>query len=95
MYSYLKSKNYKLSVGYIGKLECDFIVRANYDDYYYIQVSKEISHPETEEREFKPFYMIKDLYPRYLFTMDILLQKRDGVNHLNIVDFIYNNKKLL
>ena len=39
--------------------------------------------------------MIKDLYPRYLFTMDMLLQKRDGVNHLNIVDFIYNNKNLL
>lgn len=36
MYSYLKSKNYRLSVGYIGNLECDFIARANYDDYYYI-----------------------------------------------------------
>lgn len=94
MYSYLKSKNYKLSVGYIGKLECDFIARENYDNYYYIQVSKDISSPETEEREYKPFYVIKDLYPRYLFTMDLLLQKKDGINHLNIVDFIYNNKNL-
>lgn len=94
IFSYLKSKNYKLSVGYIGKLECDFIARKNYDDYYYIQVSKDISNKETEEREYKPFYMIKELYPRYLFTMDILLQKRDGVNHVNIVDFIYNNKNL-
>lgn len=94
IYSYLKSKNYKLSVGYIGKLECDFIARANYDDYYYIQVSKDISNKDTEEREYRPFYMIKELYPRYLFTMDMLLQKRDGVNHVNIVDFIYNNKDL-
>lgn len=94
MYSYLKSKNYKLSVGYIGKLECDFIARANYDDYYYIQVSKDISNKDTEEREYRPFYMIKELYPRYLFTMDMLLQKRDGVNHVNIVNFIYNNKNL-
>jgi predicted AAA+ superfamily ATPase len=94
IYTYLKSKNYKLSVGYIGKLECDFIARENYDDYYYIQVSKDISNKETEEREYKPFYMIKELYPRYLFTMDMLLQKREGVSHLNIVDFIYNNKKL-
>lgn len=94
MYSYLKSKNYKLSVGYIGKLECDFIARANYDDYYYIQVSKDISNKDTEERKYRPFYMIKELYPRYLFTMDMLLQKRDGVNHVNIVDFIYNNKNL-
>jgi predicted AAA+ superfamily ATPase len=94
MHSYLKSKNYKLSVGYIGKLECDFIARENYDDYYYIQVSKDISNKDTEEREYKPFYAIRDLYPRYLFTMDMLLQKRDGINHLNIVDFIYNNKNL-
>ena len=94
MYSYLKSKNYKLSVGYIGKLECDFIARANYDDYYYIQISKDISNKDTEEREYRPFYMIKELYPRYLFTMDMLLQKRDGVKHENIVDFIYNNKIL-
>ena len=94
IYSYLKSKNYKLSVGYIGKLECDFIARANYDDYYYIQVSKDISNKDTEEREYRPFYMIKELYPRYLFTMDMLLQKRDGINHVNIVDFIYNNKDL-
>lgn len=94
MYAYLKSKNYKLSVGYIGKFECDFIARANYDDYYYIQVSKDISNKDTEEREYRPFYMIKELYPRYLFTMDMLLQKRDGINHVNIVDFIYNNKNL-
>lgn len=94
MYSYLKSKNYKLSVGYIGKLECDFIARANYDDYYYIQISKDISNKDTEEREYRPFYMIKELYPRYLFTMDLLLQKRDGIKHENIVDFIYNNKVL-
>lgn len=94
MYAYLKSKNYKLSVGYIGKFECDFIARANYDDYYYIQISKDISNKDTEEREYRPFYMIKELYPRYLFTMDMLLQKRDGINHVNIVDFIYNNKNL-
>ncbi len=94
MYSYLKSKNYKLSVGHIGKLECDFIARENYDNYYYIQISKDISNKETEEREFRPFYVIKDLYPRYLFTMDMLLQRRDGINHVNIVDFIYGNKNL-
>lgn len=94
MYAYLRSKNYKLSVGYIGKLECDFIARENYDDYYYIQVSKDISNKETEEREYKPFYMIKEMYPRYLFTMDMLLQKRDGIKHVNIVDFIYNNRNL-
>ena len=94
LFSYLKGKNYNLSVGHIGSLECDFIARKNYDDYFYIQVSKDISDKDTEEREYRPFYKIKELYPRYLFTMDMLLQKRDGINHVNIVDFIYNNKEL-
>ena len=94
MYLYLKSKNYQLLIGRIGKLECDFIARKNYDSYYYIQIAKDISNKDTEEREYRPFYMIKELYPRYLFTMDLLPQKRDGIIHENIVDFIYNNKNL-
>ena len=34
------------------------------------------------------------MYPKYLFTSDILLQDRDGVINVNIADFIYNNKEL-
>ena len=94
MFSYLKSKGYSLSVGYIGELECDFIARKNFDDHYYIQVSMSIADEKVEEREYRPFYKIKDMYPRYLFTMDLLQQRRDGIKHLNIVDFIYNNKDL-
>ena len=94
MFSYLKSKGYSLSVGYIGELECDFIARKNFDDYYYIQVSMSIADEKVEEREYRPFYKIKDMYPRYLFTMDLLQQRRDGIKHLNIVDFIYNNKDI-
>lgn len=94
IYIYLKSKNYKLSVGRIGKLECDFIARKGFDKYFYIQISKTIEEDRVEEREYKPFYYIKDMYPRYLFTMDLLLQNRDGVNNVNIADFISENKEL-
>ena len=94
IYIYLRSKNYKLSVGRIGKLECDFIARKGFDKYFYIQISKTIEEDRVEEREYKPFYDIKDMYPRYLFTMDLLLQNRDGVNNVNIADFISENKEL-
>ena len=94
IYIYLKSKNYKLSVGRIGNLECDFIARKGFDKYFYIQISKTIEEDRVEEREYKPFYYIKDMYPRYLFTMDLLLQNRDGVNNVNIADFISENKEL-
>ena len=75
LYSYLKSKNYTLSVGKIGNLECDFIARRGIDEYFYIQVSKNIDDEKTEKREYKPFYEIKEMYPRYLFVLDLILQK--------------------
>ena len=95
LFSYLKSKNYSLSVGKIGKLECNFIARRGIDEYFYIQVSKNIDDQKTEEREYKPFYEIKELYPRYLFILDLIFQKNiNGINNVNIVDFIYNNEDL-
>lgn len=94
LFCYLKSKGYKLSVGKIGNLECDFIVRQNVDDYFYIQVAMTIAEQSTEEREYRPFTQIRDNFPKYLFTTDTLLQKRDGILHLNLIDFIKENKML-
>ena len=94
LFCYLKSKGYKLSVGKIGNLECDFIVRQNVDDYFYIQVAMTIAEQSTEEREYRPFMQIRDNFPKYLFTTDTLLQKRDGILHLNMIDFIKENKML-
>ena len=88
LFCYLKSKGYKLSVGKIGNLECDFIVRQNTDDYFYIQVAMTIAEQSTEEREYRPFMQIRDNFPKYLFTTDTLLQKRDGILHLIMIDFI-------
>ena len=95
IYNYLIGKDYKLSVGKIGKLECDFVARKGNENYFYIQVSKNIDDQKTEEREYKPFYEIRDMYPRYLFLMDFIFKENvDGINNVNIVDFIINNKEL-
>ncbi len=95
LFSYLKSKNYSLSVGRIGNLECDFIARRGIDEYFYIQVTKNIDDEKTKEREYKPFYTIRELYPRYLFVSDLILKRNiDGINNVNIVDFIYNKEDL-
>jgi len=95
LFSYLKSKDYSLSVGRIGSLECDFIARRGFDEYFYIQVTKNMDDEKTEEREYKPFYKIKEMYPRYLFVFDLILQRNvNGINNVNIVDFIYNNEDM-
>lgn len=94
LYLYLASRGYELSVGRIGKLECDFIARRR-NAYAYIQVSMTIADRDVEEREYRPFGYIRDGYPRYLFTLDPLLQERDGVRHLNMVSFMKDDGDLI
>ena len=93
MYTYLKAKSYAVSVGRIGTLECDFITRKE-DDYQYIQVAMTIMDKATEDREYKPFSKIRDNYPKYLFTLDQLLQKRDGIIHCNMLDYISKDEEI-
>lgn len=92
MYLYCVSNTYSASVGRIGKYECDFILRDPDINYSYVQVAYTIADPETEEREYRPLEMIRDYYPKYLMTTDYLLQKRNGIHHLNMIDFMKNHQ---
>lgn len=87
MFTHLLSKGCSVSVGRIGKLECDFIVRKG-DEYAYVQVSMTVMDSKVEEREYAPFSKIRDGWPRYLFTLDPLRNQRDGVRHLNLMEFL-------
>jgi hypothetical protein len=49
---------------------------------------------ETEDREYAPLEAIRDSYPKYVFTLDSLLQRRNGIKHLNLIDFIANDSDL-
>ena len=42
--------------------------------------------------EYRPLEMIKDNYPKYVATLDPLLQQRNGIVHINLVDFIKDGK---
>ncbi len=94
VYLYLLSNDYKVSVGRIGKFECDFITRDLDNQYAYIQVSQTVADKSTEEREYRPFSLIRDGYPRYLLTLDTLKNQRDGVKHLDIIDVITGKVKI-
>ena len=95
LYIYAKSKDYSISVGRVGKLECDFILRRNVMDYAYIQVAYTIlASKDTEDREYRPLESIKwDNYPRYVLTTDTLLQKRNGIIHENILEYMKEEKE--
>lgn len=94
VYIYARSKDYSVSVGRIGKFECDFILRDNNLNYSYIQVAYTINESKTtEDREYAPLEKIKDNYPKYVATTDYLLQNRNGIKHINILEFIKNNER--
>ena len=94
IFFYTKSYDYSISVGRIEKLECDFILRDNEMNYSYIQVAYTIiSSKDIEDREYRPLESIRDNYPKYVMTTDFFLQKRNGIKHVNIIDFICSNLK--
>ena len=99
VYNYACSKGYKVSIGKSGKRDVDVILTKRSDEYSYVQVQRTIDNENvdengkniTEEREYRSLERIADGYPKYLITMDKLLQKRSGIKHLNIVDLMLNS----
>ena len=96
VYVYARSRDYSVSVGRIGKLECDFILRDNSLNYSYVQVSYTINgSKETEDREYTPLEKIKDNYPKYIVTTDFLFQHRSGIKHVNLMEFIKSKSEFV
>lgn len=93
IFAYAKSLDYSISIGRIGSLECDFILRNSEMDYIYVQSSYTIlASRETEDREYRPLESVRDNYRKYVFTTDTLLQKRNGIIHANLLEFIRDGK---
>ena len=89
VYIYSRSLDYSVSVGRIGKLECDFILRNNENEYSYVQVAYTIMQSkETENREYRPLESVNDNYAKYVATTDYMLQKRNGIKHINLMEFM-------
>jgi predicted AAA+ superfamily ATPase len=94
IYHYACAGVYDVSVGRIVRLECDFVLRKHADAYSYAQVAMTIMNDRaTEDREYRPLEQIRDNYPKYVVTMGRLLQRRSGIQHVNIVDFLANERE--
>ncbi len=93
VYQYVCSKGYEVSIGRVGNLECDFILRKQSMEYSYVQVAMTILNSEkTEDREYTPLESIRDNYPKYVVTEDDFIQKRNGIIHVNIGEFMRDGK---
>ena len=91
VYRYARGLGYEVSVGRIGKLERDFIMRGRDLGYSYVQVAMTIMASEkTEEREYRPLERIRDNYPKFVLTRADPIQRRGGIIHENVPELIAN-----
>ena len=86
----LKRRGYEVYVGNIKGLEVDFIAE-KYDDKIYIQVSQTVVLDEVYERETRSLLKIQDHYPKLLLTMDEICGADDGIQHINLIDWLIDN----
>lgn len=94
-FTYAKSNGYSISVGRIGKLECDFILQQNFSEYNYVQVCMTMMNSrETEDREFAPLEKIRDNYPKFVLTRNDVIQHRNGIIHKNMPEMMSEGTQL-
>lgn len=88
VYLELNRRGYQIWIGKIGEYEVDFIVRNMLNKFEYYQVTWSISDPRTAEREIRPLKAIDDNYPKYLISTDLITTEIDGIEHINIIDWL-------
>lgn len=87
IYMELLRKGYCVKVGKVSTKEVDFVADRGSERIYY-QVSYILSEESTVEREFSPLEAIPDNYPKFVLTMDEFNRSRNGIQHLNIIEFL-------
>lgn len=93
VYLHLVRLGYEVTVGYLQKIEIDFVARKN-DSTIYIQATYLLSSDETVSREFGNLMLINDNYPKYVVSMDELYENKDyhGIKHLHLRQFLLSKE---
>ena len=89
IYLELLRKGYNVRVGKVDNLEVDFVCTKG-NEKIYVQVAYLLASSETIEREFTSLEKIGDNYPKYVISMDEFDMSRNGIIHINIIDFLMN-----
>ena len=87
IYLELLRKGYNVRVGKVDNLEVDFVCTKG-NEKIYVQVAYLLASSETIEREFTSLEKIGDNYPKYIISMDEFDMSRNGIKHINIIEFL-------
>lgn len=85
-YNELISRGYQVYIGKTYKGEVDFIATRG-DEKIYVQAAYLLADDRGIEREFGAYRDIADNYPKYVVSMDKITTSRDGIKHINLIDF--------
>lgn len=91
VYNELVSRGYEVYVGKTKKGEVDFVA-SKQNKIKYIQVTYMLASEDTIEREFGAYKQIDDNYDKYVISMDKVDFSRDGIKHINVIDFLTENE---
>lgn len=80
-------RGYDVHVGRVGDKEIDFVATRQ-NEKIYVQVSYMLASESTIEREFGVYNLVRDNWPKFVVSMDELDMSRDGVKHVNIIEFL-------
>lgn len=94
IYNELLSRNYTVYIGKTYKGEVDFIAIKN-GKKCFIQVSYLLASEDTIKREFGAYDSIKDASMKYVLSLDPIDMSRNGITHMNILDFLLHRKDLV
>lgn len=87
IYLELLRKGYNVRVGKVDNLEVDFVCTKG-NEKIYVQVAYLLASSETIEREFTSLEKIGDNYSKYIISMDEFDMSRNGIKHINIIEFL-------
>ncbi|MBQ9275599.1 MAG: ATP-binding protein [Succinivibrio sp.] len=94
VYNELLCRDYEVYVGKTYKGEVDFVVMDG-GKKCFIQVAYLLNGTQTIKREFDAFRPINDAAPKYVLSLDRLNFSRDGIVHLNILDFLQGRESIV
>lgn len=88
VYFELLRRGGKIYVGKHNDKEIDFVVQKPNNERVYYQVAYTVNDEKTFNREVSAFKNIKDNYPKYLLTLDFDNTSIDGIQKLNVIDWL-------